>query len=208
MDAFISGKKRKALGDLPRQPVSGPLAACGENETTEFKLATLASLYPSLSQDVIMDSLISAGGVVDDAASTLACLGEQYVPAKRTTIGGVADRQSSLLNYKLPRDTLPSPRTSPSGSLTKKGQTLHLYTPEDIALHTPCSILHNFLPPQYAEDLLRELLVEAPTFEKQTFKLFDNVVQSPHSACFYVDSLEEQQRQRTEYLYNGSYLTV
>ena len=92
--------------------------------------------------------------------------------------------------------------------LTKKGQTLHLYTPEDIAAHTPCSIIHNFLPARAADDLLRELLEEAPTFGRQTFKMFDNVVQSPHSACFYVDSLEERERQRTEYLYNGSYLDV
>lgn len=68
--------------------------------------------------------------------------------------------------------------------------------------------MHDFLPAQEAEGLLRELLLEAETFEKATFKLFDNVVQSPHSACFYVDSLEEQRRQRTEYVYNGSYLTV
>lgn len=93
-------------------------------------------------------------------------------------------------------------------ALTRKGQTLHLYTREDIAAHTPCSIVHNFLPALEAEGLLRELLAEAGTFEKQTFKLFDNVVQSPHSACFYVESLEEQRRQRTEYVYNGSYLTV
>ncbi|KAK4695442.1 hypothetical protein P7C71_g2304, partial [Lecanoromycetidae sp. Uapishka_2] len=59
---------------------------------------------------------------------------------------------------------------------------------------------------EQADDLLRELLDEASTFERQTFKLFDNVVQSPHSACFYVDSLEERERQKT-YLYNGSYLT-
>ena len=56
--------------------------------------------------------------------------------------------------------------------------------------------------------MLEELLEEAKTFERQTFKLFDNVVQSPHTACFYVASLEEAKRQRTEYVYNGSYLTV
>ena len=207
MDAFVSGKKRNYRGDVVGQQLPTAFAACEENETTEIKLATLASLYPSLSQEVIMDSLISAGGVVSDAASALVCLCEQNVPAKRSTVA-VADRQSSLFSFKLQRDTLTSPQASPSGPPTKKGQTLHLYTPEDIALHTPCSIVHNFLPPKDAEDLLRELLAEAPTFEKQTFKLFDNVVQSPHSACFYVDSLEEQQRQKTEYLYNGSYLTV
>ena len=31
-------------------------------------------------------------------------------------------------------------------------------------------------------------------------------MQSPHSACFYVASVEEQHKQKTQYLYNGSYL--
>ncbi|KAL8775531.1 MAG: hypothetical protein Q9209_000027 [Squamulea sp. 1 TL-2023] len=75
-------------------------------------------------------------------------------------------------------------------------------------MHTPCSIIHNFLEAQVAEDLLQELLEEAPSFERQTFKLFDNVVQSPHSACFYVENLDEKKRQQTEYLYNGSFLTT
>ena len=56
--------------------------------------------------------------------------------------------------------------------------------------------------------MLEELLEEAPTFERMTFKLFDNVVQSPHTACFYVEGMEELRRQKTEYIYNGGLLTV
>ena len=91
--------------------------------------------------------------------------------------------------------------------LTRKGKTLHLYSPEDISAHTPCSIVHNFLPSDLANSLLSELLVEAQTFPRASFKLFDNVVQSPHTTSFYVSSLEEVDRQKTEYLYNGGYLT-
>jgi len=92
--------------------------------------------------------------------------------------------------------------------MSKKGKTLHLYSPEDIAAHTPCSIIHNFLPAEEADALLEELLLEAPTFERQSFKLFDNVVSSPHTACFYVETLEEEESQRSEYIYNGDRLTV
>ena len=91
-------------------------------------------------------------------------------------------------------------------ALTRKGATLHLYTAEDVAVHTPCSIIHNFLPASEANELLLELLEEAETFGRQSIKVFDNIVQSPHSACFYVDTLEEEQTQRKEYLYNGQYL--
>jgi alkylated DNA repair dioxygenase AlkB len=90
--------------------------------------------------------------------------------------------------------------------LTKKGKTLHLYDPADIAAHTPCSIIHNFLAPELATALLHELLPEVCTYQSATFKLFDNVVKSPHTACLYVNDLAERERQRTEYLYNGSSL--
>jgi hypothetical protein len=92
--------------------------------------------------------------------------------------------------------------------LSKKGKTLHLYDPADVAAHTPCSIIHNFLPPEEANTLLRELLKEAETYGKITFKLFDNVVQSPHTACFYVESYGEMESQKTEYVYNGALLDV
>jgi len=51
---------------------------------------------------------------------------------------------------------------------------------------------------------MEELLVEVPSYESITFKIFDNVVKSPHTACFYVDNLEELERQKSEYYYNGN----
>ncbi len=64
------------------------------------------------------------------------------------------------------------------------------------------------MPPDDANELLRELLEESKSFEKITFKLFDNVVSSPHTSSFYVQNLDEVNRQRLEYVYNGSSLTV
>jgi hypothetical protein len=57
-----------------------------------------------------------------------------------------------------------------------------------------------------ANDLLKELLPEAATFSKATFKLFDNVVQSPHTASFYVEDTALRDAQQSSYLYNGSIL--
>ncbi|KAB2579988.1 DNA oxidative demethylase ALKBH2 [Lasiodiplodia theobromae] len=51
------------------------------------------------------------------------------------------------------------------------------------------------------------MLAEAPTFGRDTFKLFDRVVESPHSICFYVDSWDEAVRQKNDYIYNGSRIT-
>ena len=184
MEAFVSRKRRRISPQLERNPEH----RATDEDDTDVKLATLASLHESIDQTVLLEALITANGSVEDASKTLK-------GSKPKVIG----YQSSLSSFGLLGNTKPR---------TKKGQTLHLYAPEAIAAHTPCSIIHNFLPPDVANDLLKELLVEAPTYERQAFKVFDNVVQSPHSACFYVESMEEKQQQQTEYLYNGSYLTV
>ena len=207
MEAFLSRKKQKP--SLPQEQQDdneeilerpGP----EEDESTELKLATLASLHPYVEQEILLDHLVSAHGSVQDSSRALDCLALSDQSPKKLKRG--ICYQSSLSAYKLQKSG-PSDRLQPK-SLTKKGQTLHLYSADDVARHTPCSIIHTFLPPAEAEALLQELLKEAITFEKQSFKLFGNVVQSPHRSCFYVDSLEESMRQKTEYLYNGSYLTV
>ena len=176
----------------------------GHEDTTELKLVTLISIHPELDQALLLELLISAEGSVPQVLANLETGDWKENTRKRPSAS--IGYQTSLSAFR---------RSASSGSpskkqklLTKKGETLHLYSPEDVASNTPCSIVHNFLPPKEADELLEELLEEAPTYERQTFKLFDNVVQSPHSACFYVESLEEEKRQRTEYLYNGSYLTV
>ena len=208
MEAFVSRKRRRVSQPSEDRSVLKECSAFGrdqDEDSTDLRLATLASLYPDLEQALLLDTLISAEGSVEAAAKSLNSFSSLEERRPRAKVVGY---QSSLSIYRLPQgpgiQALPSKTTRS----TRRGQTLHLYSAEDVAEHTPCSIIHNFLPTKEAEDLLKELLEEAPTFERQTFKLFDNVVQSPHSACFFVSSLEEQKRQQTEYLYNGSYLTV
>jgi len=176
-----------------------------DEDSTDIKLATLASLYPHLDQVLLLDLLISANGSVEAAKISLANSTRVSSPRKRSATG--IGYQTSLASFRKAEEIGLDVPSTKRRQLTRKGQTLHLYSPEDIAAHTPCSIIHNFLPADEADNLLIELLEEATTFEKQTFKLFDNVVQSPHSACFYVNSLEETEQQKTNYLYNGQYLT-
>lgn len=211
MEAYLSLKRRKlsprGLGEVKKASTCGQaLGNRLEDESTEVKLATLTSLYPFIDQGSLLELLVEANGSVNSVCQNLAVSDEPASPRKRPTAG--VGHQTSLVTFRTLSGVDLDSSTKKSKTITRKGQTLHLYAPEDIASHTPCSIIHNFLPKDEAEVLLRELLEEAPTFERQTFKLFDNVAESPHSACFYVDSLEEQQRQKTEYLYNGSYLSV
>jgi len=205
MEVFLCSARAKALACHPAPAKNH--ASDDEEASTDLKLATLASLHPNVDQDTLLDLLISADGSVEAVQDSLSTSTAKYLSPRKRSAASIG-YQTSLSAFRKHENTDSESPFTKRRALTRKGQTLHLYTPEDIAAYTPCSIVHNFLPSQQADDVLKELLDEAPTFERQTFKLFDNVVQSPHSACFYVDSLEERERQKTEYLYNGSYLTV
>ncbi|KAL8780408.1 MAG: hypothetical protein Q9213_006493 [Squamulea squamosa] len=209
MDHYVLRKKRKLLpstdpGEIDTAQFSAATVYSDE-DSTDLKLATLASLFPDIDQVSLLDLLINCEGSVQRACDVL--FSPSGLSPRKKTGNGIG-YQTSLASFKPVQDGSSETSVSlPRKLMTRKGQTLHLYAPEDIEMHTPCSIIHNFLQAHVAEDLLRELLEEAPSFERQTFKMFDNVVQSPHSACFYVESLAERKRQQTEYLYNGSFLT-
>lgn len=215
MDNYVLRKKRK-LTPPPNEPQtvaktcpSSSVAPGSEDESTDLKLGTLASLFPDIDQTALLDMLIGFEGSVEQVCHVLSSSSSSAILSPRRKTGNGVGHQTSLAaSFKQVREDDSFSSMPQKKAKTRKGQTLHLYSPADIEAHTPCSIIHNFLPAQVADELLKELLEEAPSFERQTFKMFDNVVQSPHSACFYVENLEERTRQQTEYLYNGSFLTV
>ena len=206
MESFLSRSNASTISSLSSDSINKSVTKLDDDDdSTDFRLATLVSLFPNVEQATLLDLLISANGSVEAVQNSLDCTSGPTSPRKRaaTSVG----YQTSLSSFRSAESSALDPSSTKRRALTRKGQTLHLFSPEDIATHTPCSIIHNFIPTDQADRLLEELLEEAPTFERQTFKLFDNVVQSPHSACFYVENLEEREKQRTEYLYNGSFLT-
>lgn len=201
MDAFLSRKRPQTDLSPPPQAKRIHSTSQEDEEETDVKLAILSSLHPERLQTDLLDLLLDCDGSVDNVNAVL-CASDDSPPPRvkrRQTIPGI----QSALPFGLPVGNK-SPSKVHLQSLTRKGKTLHLYTPKDIADNTPCSIIHNFLPTSLANALLEELLVEVPSYESITFKLFDNVVKSPHTACFYVDNLEELQRQKSEYYYNGN----
>jgi hypothetical protein len=207
MDAFVSRKRKRIEGqDRSASPQASTLpkenAAQDEEETTDFKLALLASLHSSIDENTLLESLLASEGSVVQASEWLT-QHNTISPRKRSRPTPVGF-QSSLSAYRIgPQEGGPAKR-----QLAKKGQTLHLYSPEDIEAHTPCSIIHNFLPAKQAEALLLQLLDESHTYQSLEFKLFDKVVWSPHTFCFYVNSLAEAEEQKTEYIYDGRQVEV
>ena len=200
MDLFVSRKRRRPSQSRPSSP---PPPGNDDVEDTDFKLAILASLHPEKGQDILLDYLLAYNGSVEEASAAINAP-ETAAPARKRS--AATGYQSSLASFATSKDgTSRSP--APRKQLTKKGQTLHLYTPEAIENNTPCSIIHNFLPAADADILLKELLDEAPAFRRDVFQLFDRAVESPHSMGFYVDTPQEIKQQKDQYAYNGSYIT-
>ncbi|KAL9114181.1 MAG: hypothetical protein Q9227_001953 [Pyrenula ochraceoflavens] len=196
MDTFVSRKRRKTTAS--EAEVLEQLCDEKDEDSTDLKLAILSSLHPERDQVTLLESLIACNGSVEEV---LASFATESTGSYRKN-AAVADIQSSL---PFATSSVRAGNTQSSlGRLTRKGQTLYLYSPDDIARNTPCSIIHNFLPAAEADALLRELLAEAPTYGRLSFKVFDNVVQSPHSSCFYVSSSSEKEAQQKEYIYNGA----
>jgi hypothetical protein len=195
MEAFITRKRKRPAGDA-EQPGE-------DDEPTDVKLAILSSLHPGADPSMLLDVLTAHDGSVAEASAVLGA------GAAQGSRRGASGYQSSLRHFAHQPDERsagqPSPRRKP---IWKKGATMHLYDPVDVAEHTPCTIIHNFLPPGDADELLRELLAESESYKRVTFKLFENVVTSPHSSGFYVESYDEMQAQKSAFLYNGARLEV
>ncbi|KAI0388774.1 hypothetical protein F5Y17DRAFT_180528 [Xylariaceae sp. FL0594] len=204
MDAFLRGTKRKSSSSVQETETRDD----DEEDSTEIKLAMLASLCPDISQEILLDALLANEGSVDKTVSSLTDDVSSRVeePRKKGRVATVVGSQTSLRSFaSLMTESVGSPQKKKL--LSRKGATLYLYDPDDIAEHTPCSVIYNFLPPDEANDLLREMLREAESFEKATFKLFDNVVQSPHTSSFFLTTEAEVNMQKHEYFYNGARLT-
>lgn len=200
MDLFVSRKRRRSSLSRPSSPQP---KGQDDAEDTDLKLALLTSLHPEKTQDVLLDYLLAYNGSVEEASAAINAPETATPSRKRSAATGY---QSSLASFAIAKDDVPQSHVARK-QLTKKGQTLHLYTPEAIENNTPCSIIHNFLPVADAESLLKELLEEAPAFRRDVFQLFERTVESPHSMGFYVDTPQEIKQQKDQYAYNGSYLT-
>ncbi|KAI7789191.1 GRF zinc finger [Diaporthe eres] len=213
MEPFMK-RKRKATPVDDQKTVPDGHIEVADDEPTEVKLAILSSLHPDFSQEALLDVLLEHDGSVAAASMSLSVPNNgNSLPSSSSLLSSSNKAanpvvsQTSLKNFAAPHsvDGVPAPKKTKL--LSRKGATLHLFDPDDIAEHTPCSIIHNFLPSELANGLLVEMLEESKTFEKITFKLFDNVVSSPHTSSFYVDSHDEMRKQKIEYLYNGARLT-
>ncbi|KAI8054332.1 hypothetical protein BDF22DRAFT_678581 [Syncephalis plumigaleata] len=65
-------------------------------------------------------------------------------------------------------------------------RTIELYRPEDIARHTPCELILDFLPADLANNLLEDMLTISKGWKRNRRWLFDREIVSPHTSSFFV----------------------
>ncbi|KAF3904444.1 hypothetical protein ABW21_db0209426 [Orbilia brochopaga] len=168
-----------------------------EDESTDYKLALLSSLHPSLPHDHLLELLLACNGSVE-AASELASKPRPSTSittqSSLSTFLATPSQQSKKIPFPLP----PIP----------KFKTLHLTTPSQVPFHAPATLHTPFLSPATANQLLSECLAEVPSFGRYEFRLFDRNVSSPHTAAFYVatSTMAKQHTSAGGYLYNGTTL--
>lgn len=225
MDAFLIKKKRK-LSDTTCDAVDGlngnddRRQQQHDESNIDEKLAILSSIFEDEPTSILLEALHANQGSIEDATNSLLSRTSQPgIETKarfpETKISMTPGIQSSLSHLRSSHTSRPSnsdqtlvPNSSSSRLQPSKGQTLTLYDPASIAALTPCTIIHNFLPTSLAAALLSELLPETPTYTSLPLKVFDHIVRSPHTACFYVDDRVNPAfiTRQHEYLYNGSSL--
>lgn len=116
MDAFVSRKRRRIE---PREETPHDIQ---DEESTDYKLAVLASLHPTIHQATLLEALLASDGIVERASEILTPA-RAISPRKRPfpTIG----HQASLSSYGLSPVQGSGPARKP---LVKKGKTLFLYS--------------------------------------------------------------------------------
>ncbi|KAF3931299.1 hypothetical protein ABW19_dt0201140 [Dactylella cylindrospora] len=182
-----------------------------EEESTDFKLALLSSLQPSLSPETLLELLLTCSGSVEEASKLATSKNISGPSSKRPSTA--ITTQSSLSTYLSDNQGIsgigdvtssrPIPFPLPP---VPKSQTIHLTTPSQVPYHAPATLHPSFLPTSIANQLLNECLNEVPSFGKYEFRLFERNVSSPHTAAFYVKDEEMATKHRGGYMYNGSYL--
>jgi hypothetical protein len=122
---LVSRKRRRSSQSRPSSPLP---KGQDDGEDTDFKLAILSSLHPEKAQDVLLDYLLAYNGSVEEVSAAINAP-EAATPARKRS--AATGYQSSLASFAIGKDEVSHTSTTRK-QLTRKGQTLHLYTPEAI----------------------------------------------------------------------------
>ncbi|KAH7042970.1 hypothetical protein BKA57DRAFT_117649 [Linnemannia elongata] len=96
--------------------------------------------------------------------------------------------------------------TNPSSSVPtiklKPPKPLILYNPEDVAKHCPCTLIFNVLDKDLANRLLKAMLIDSETWNRNRWWLFERMVESPHKTSYFAER-DDDMEEVAGWTYNG-----
>lgn len=96
--------------------------------------------------------------------------------------------------------------TTPSSSVPtiklKPPKPLILYNPEDVAKHCPCTLIFNVLDKDLANRLLKAMLIDSETWNRNRWWLFERMVESPHKTSYFAER-DDDMEEVAGWTYNG-----
>ncbi|KAI1298877.1 hypothetical protein EDD11_006616 [Mortierella claussenii] len=97
-----------------------------------------------------------------------------------------------------------SSSTSASAPQSRKlpPKPLILYSPEDVARHSPCSLVFNVLSKDLATRLLKAMLIDSETWNRNRWWLFERMVESPHKTSYFAER-DDDMEEVAGWTYNG-----
>ncbi|KAG0000069.1 hypothetical protein BGZ79_006353 [Entomortierella chlamydospora] len=106
------------------------------------------------------------------------------------------------LNDKLRwKESLDEPSSSTS-TQRRPPKPLVLYSPEDVSKHCPCTLILNALDKDLATRLLKAMLIDAETWNRNRWWLFERMVESPHKTSYFAER-DDDMEEVSGWTYNG-----
>ncbi|CAG8530586.1 5804_t:CDS:1 [Racocetra fulgida] len=100
--------------------------------------------------------------------------------------------QQTSIKKVNPNDAFKWPSLTNSYNLKKPRRiiqpVLKLFRPQDISEKTPCTLIHDVLPKELANSLLKVMLKESETWHRSQWWLFERMVTSPRTSSFYISN--------------------
>ncbi|KAF8983411.1 hypothetical protein BGZ46_010329 [Entomortierella lignicola] len=128
------------------------------------------------------------------------------IPASTTVLSSTSSSTTKESTTPLPslNDTLRWKETSedPSSSSFRPPKPLVLYSPEDIAKHCPCTLVFNVLDKDLSSRLLKAMLIDSETWNRNRWWLFERMVESPHKTSYFAEC-EDDMEEVSGWTYNG-----
>ncbi|KAF9903046.1 hypothetical protein EC991_004258 [Linnemannia zychae] len=92
--------------------------------------------------------------------------------------------------------------SSPFTTKFKPSKPLILYNPEDVAKHCPCTLIFNVLDKDLANRLLKAMLIDSETWNRNRWWLFERMVESPHKTSYFAER-DDDMEEVAGWTYNG-----